>query len=337
MAKAEAEAEAEADPKEENESSYQRYKILISSLPKEEGWAFENYFCHYQGFWYPDIYCPGVLAVQDHFKARSSDIIIATTPKSGTTWIKALLFAAVNRGMYPPTYNHHPLLSENPQLLVPFLEITVYNGEIIPDLEILPSPRLFGTHISFTSLPQRMIDSGSRIVYLYRNPKDVFVSLWHFNNKIRATVSKPPLSAMEAFERFCKGVYQFGPFWDHVLVYWRASLERPQQVLFINYEELQADPGGVLKRVAHFVGFPFTSEEEKEQGLVDKILRLCSFENLSSLEVNKTGKHSSSLGYEAFFRKGKVGDWANYLTSEMIERIDQITEEKFHGHGLKFC
>ncbi|XP_042521304.1 cytosolic sulfotransferase 6-like [Macadamia integrifolia] len=283
-------AEAEADPKEENESSYQRYKILISSLPKDEGWAFENYFCHYQGFWYPDTYCPGVLAVQDHFKARSSDIIVATTPKSGTTWIKALLFAAVNRGMYPPTYNHHPY----------------------------------------------MIDSSSRIVYLYRNPKDVFVSMWHFNNKIRATVSKPPLSAMEAFERFCKGVSQFGPFWDHVLVYWRASLERPQQVLFINYEKLQADPGGVLKRVAHFVGFPFTSEEEKEQGLVDKILRLCSFENLSSLEVNKTGKIPEGLGYGAFFRKGKVGDWANYLTSEMIERIDQITEEKFHGHGLKF-
>ncbi|XP_042509233.1 cytosolic sulfotransferase 7-like [Macadamia integrifolia] len=325
----------EVEEEEENESSYRRYNNLISNLPKGEGWASENHIVHYQGFWYADIYCPGVLAVQEHFKARSSDIIIASTPKSGTVWIKSLLFATVTRSMYSPTYKNHPLLIDNPHNLVQFLESRFFQSRL-PDLELLSSPRLFATHIPFTSLPQTMIDSCSRIVYVCRNLKDVFVSMWHFTNKIRATVSKPPLTAMEAFERFCKGVSHFGPFWDHVLVYLRASLERPQQVLFIKYEELQADPGIVLKRVAQFVGFPFTSEEENEQGLVDKILRLSSFENLTSLEVNKTRIAPHGLGHEIYFRKGTVGDWANYLTSDIIERIDQITEEKFYGYGLKF-
>ncbi|KAF8389672.1 hypothetical protein HHK36_024191 [Tetracentron sinense] len=52
---------------------------------------------------------------------------------------------------------------------------------------------------------------------------------------------------------------------------------------------------------------------------------------LFSLEVNKPGSD-----FEIYFRKGKVGDSANYLTSEMIERLDQITELKFHGSGLSF-
>ncbi|XP_043697670.1 cytosolic sulfotransferase 5-like [Telopea speciosissima] len=318
---------------EENESIlWQRYQNLVSSFPKEQGWGFENYICNYQSFWYADKHCQAVLAVQDHFKARSSDIILATNPKAGATWIKALLFATVTRSKYP-IYNH-PLLSQNSHFLVPFLEIGLYNNRI-PDLETLPSPRLFGTHISYTSLPQSMIDSGCRIVYLCRNPKDVFVSMWHFKNKMRERLSKIPLSIMEAFERFCNGVTHFGPFWDHVLGYWTASLERPQNVLFIKYEELKADPVVQLKRVAQFVGYPFTSEEEKE-GLVDEILRLCSFENLSSLEVNKTGEAPmGKFKNEAFFRKGKVGDWDNYFTSEMIERLDKITEQKFHGYDLK--
>ncbi|XP_043708507.1 cytosolic sulfotransferase 8-like isoform X1 [Telopea speciosissima] len=321
------------EEEEENEITFQRYKEIVSNLPKEESTAFEKFICNYQGFWYADVHCQGVLAVQEHFKAHSTDIIIASNPKSGTTWIKALIFATVTRGKFP--MDNHPLLFETPHILAPFLEITLYNNRI-PDLEILPSPRFFGTHISYTSLPQSMIDSGCPIVYICRNPKDVFVSMWHFKNKMRDRASKPPIDAMEAFERFCQGVSHFGPFWDSVLGYWKASLERPQHVLFLKYEELQADPVVHLKRIAQFVGCPFTSEEEKEEGLVDEILRLCSFEKLSNLEVNKTGKVAgSSLGHEAFFRKGQVGDWKNYLTSEMIERLDQITEEKFHGYGLK--
>ncbi|XP_042495087.1 cytosolic sulfotransferase 8-like [Macadamia integrifolia] len=318
--------------KEDEENELQRYKDLVSSFPKEEGWGFEKYICQYQGFWYVDKHCQAVLAVQDHFKARSSDIILATNPKSGATWIKALVFATVNRSNY--SIDNHPLLSQNSHFLVPFLEISPYQNQI-PDLEILPSPRLFATHISYNSLPQSMIDSSCRIVYLCRNPKDVFVSMWHFMNKMRERLSKPPLDVMKVFERFCNGVTHFGPFWDHVLGYWKASLERPQHVLFIKYEDFKADPGFHLKRLAQFMGYPFSYEEEKE-GLVDEILRLCSFENMSSLEVNKTGEAPmGAFKNEAFFRKGKVGDWENYLTSVMIERLDQITEEKFHGYGLK--
>ena len=67
-------------------------------------------------------------------------------------------------------------------------------------------------------------------------------------------------------------------------------------------------------------------------------MNLCSFETLKNLEANKGEKEREDRAAvyvnSAFFRKGKVGDWSNYLTPEMAARIDGIMEEKFKDTGL---
>ena len=73
--------------------------------------------------------------------------------------------------------------------------------------------------------------------------------------------------------------------------------------------------------------------------MVQKIINLCSFEKLSSLEVNtsgiiQVGAIVSKAKTNAFFRSGKVGDWKNHLTPTMAMRLDQITEKKLSGSGL---
>ncbi|XXG47829.1 hypothetical protein AAC387_Pa02g2404 [Persea americana] len=179
-----------------------------------------------------------------------------------------------------------------------------------------------------------MIKSDCRIIYLCRNPKDTFVSLWHFFNQILPDNVKP-VPIEEAFELFYKGISPGGPFWEHVLGYWKASLERPERVLFIKYEELKEDPTFYLRRLAEFLGCPF-SEEEERKGIIEKIQRLCSFESLRSLDVNKSGKTEVGIETKIFFRRGVVGDWENHLTAEMIERLDQLTQQKFGCFGLVF-
>ncbi|KAF8389411.1 hypothetical protein HHK36_026106 [Tetracentron sinense] len=317
------------EQQKEEENTYKRYEETMSSLPREKGWFTEHIYRH-QGFWYPSYYLPGVMVVQDqnHFQAHASDILLATSPKCGTTWFSAIVFAVVNRKLYTISSQKHPLCTFSPHDLVPRLEHTLYINNRIPDLDMLPSPRLLGTHIPYSSLPQSVLDLGCRVIYICRNPKDTFVSMWHFINKIRAAMSKSPLPLEEAFDMLCAGASDFGPFWDHALGYWRASLHRPQCVLFLKYEEMKADPAVHVERLAKFMGCPFSSEEVKE-GVVDDIIRLCSFESLSSSEVNKPG---SMLKF--YFRQGKVGDSVNYLTSGMIERLEQITENKLHGSGL---
>ncbi|KAG5532682.1 hypothetical protein RHGRI_027092 [Rhododendron griersonianum] len=169
---------------------------------------------------------------------------------------------------------------------------------------------------------------------LKKNPMDTFVSLWHFANTLRP--EKIGVNSLEdVFDMFCRGVSLYGPFWDHVLGYWKESLDKPIKVIFLKYEEMKENPNLHLRRLAEFLGCPFSPEEEAS-GLGNEILRLCSFDNLSNLEVNNSGKLSMGEPNKAFFRRGEVGDWKNFLTAEMVDRPDQISERELKNSGLKF-
>ncbi|XP_074347971.1 cytosolic sulfotransferase 8-like [Apium graveolens] len=170
-----------------------------------------------------------------------------------------------------------------------------------------------------------------KVVYLCRDIKDTFISLFHFSNK--ANFRPSHISLEYAFDLFCRGVSLSGPIWDQILGYWKESRERPDKVLFMRYEEMTNEPHLQLRRLAHFLEKPFSHEEEKS-GLLDQIIKLCSFDSMSKLEVNKTGTMVGEIRNDSFFRNGVVGDWKNYLTTEMASKLDQITEEKFRNSGL---
>uniref|UniRef100_A0ACD5ZEX1 Uncharacterized protein n=1 Tax=Avena sativa TaxID=4498 RepID=A0ACD5ZEX1_AVESA len=167
---------------------------------------------------------------------------------------------------------------------------------------------------------------------------DAFVSRWHFDNKIGTGA---PISLEDAFDMFCQGCSPFGPFWDHHLQYWNESLARPQEVMFLRYEEIVSDPLKVVRNLACFLGVPFTEEEEKS-GLAEQIVRFCSFDSLRNLDANKAGGGVERAGGKIFleasslFRKGKVGDWVNHMSKDMGEKMDLLVKDKFKGSGLEF-
>ncbi|KAK1296385.1 Cytosolic sulfotransferase 17 [Acorus calamus] len=314
-----------------DEKTPEKYAHIISTLPKKKGWANDQY--RYQGFWYSGFLLNAVMSVQDNFKARPSDVLITSSPKSGTTWLKALVFALLNRNLDDPTSNHL-MLTSNPHEYIPFLEIQLYAKKQIPNLDVMPSPRLLATHIPYSSLPESARDSGCRIVYISRDIKDVFVSLWHFVNKVRHDM-KEEISLEKAFESYCDGVSIYGPIWDHQLEYLKASVVRPQCVMFLRYEEMMEDPLSEVRRLAQFLGRPFSEEEEKG-GVVEEIVKVCSFESLKDLQVNKVGElqlEMMKMKNQLFFRRGVVGDSKRWLTPEMIGRLDGLTESMMDTFG----
>ena len=212
------------------------------------------------------------------------------------------------------------------------LEGQAYIGNTHPDFSTIPSPRLFHTHLSYNLLSPSIRDSKCKIVYIARNPKDTLVSLWHFINSYTST-EKGPYPFDKAFESFYNGVHPWGPFWDHVLQYCKASLERPHKIMFLKYEDLKRDPRGQVKKLTEFMGRPFGEEDEDA---VDKVVSRCSLERLKNLDVNKGNARSVLTGIpkDSFFRLGVVGDWKNHFTDDMADRLDKLTRIKLEGSGL---
>ncbi|KAK8977908.1 hypothetical protein V6N11_059538 [Hibiscus sabdariffa] len=273
---------------------------------------------------------------QHHFKPRPTDVIVATSPKCGTTWLRALVFSIVNRHSFD--FSDHPLSKKNPQELVFFLEGAIYIDGSTSFIDGLPSPRLLSTHLPYSLFPTSMTDDTSecRFVYICRDPKDVFISKWHFANKLRAK-DLPPIALEEAFDSFCQGVSHYGPFWDHVLGLLESQLESPKKVLFLKYEDVKKQPWDCVRKVAEFLEVPFSPEEENK-GIVEGIVKLCSFENMSNQEVNKMPPETRNDLLAIQISSGKVKLEIGLIISHLKwpEALDQITEQKLQATGFNF-
>ncbi|XP_059277281.1 flavonol sulfotransferase-like [Lycium ferocissimum] len=321
---------------ESKEIMSMKYKEIISTLPKREPPHPLYEYYQYQGFWCPLPVLEASLSMQHNFKAQPYDIYLCSSPKTGTTWLKSLAFSIMTRDRYSSKNN--PLLTKLSHDCLPFLELDYVSNPKFLDTE-LP---LLSTHLPYTLLPKSILESDCKIIYICREPKDRFVSMWHFSQNFISNNSdqtiRPAVTLEQEFEWFCQGKSGLGPYWDHVLGYWKASIDRPHRVFFFKYEDLKKDTLYYVKKLAEFMEKPFSMEEEA-QGVPEEIVDRCHFKSLSNLEVNKSGKHyrfMPGINNSAYFRKGEIGDWNNLLTEDMANAIDQITQEKFQSLGLTF-
>lgn len=120
-------------PKDQEDELSDECKKLLSTLPKERGWSVSHIY-NYQGFWAKPRVIQGVIACQQQFQAQDSDIILVTNPKSGTTWLKSLLFTLVNRVK-------HPIFEQN-HLMILFHSWNSHSMLIDKSLISHPSPHL---------------------------------------------------------------------------------------------------------------------------------------------------------------------------------------------------
>ncbi|XP_010554539.1 PREDICTED: cytosolic sulfotransferase 5-like [Tarenaya hassleriana] len=320
----------------------------------EVKWWVDGRRIKHRGFWFKPDFIKASEEIQAHFTPLSSDIILSSFPKTGTTWLKALTTSILRHSSSSSnsgtkdcvSYREHNdddddddddvLGALNPHQVIPFLEIETFGQSPTRDIAKIPSPRVFNTHLPLSFLPEAVKTSGCRIIYITRNPADTFVSLWHWYKYRFGT----QISIQEAFEEFCEGLVPAGPYFEHVLEFWVGSrdVRTRDRILFVTYEDLKEKPEENVKRMAEFLGC--LKVKEDSDGEVEKIVRECSFERLSKVEVNK-GKgqeeeeeHWSGTKFGMFFRRGVVGDWKNHLTQEMMKKLQEIAEVKWAASGL---
>ena len=89
-----------------------------------------------------------------------------------------------------------------------------------------------------------------------RDPKDVFVSSYHFAKDVALGPLMPSVKSW--LDTFLSPDFMFGEWAEHVAGYWQQR--HRDNLLILTYEEIKADHAGILRKVADFVGISLSDE-----------------------------------------------------------------------------
>ncbi|XP_077101935.1 sulfotransferase 2B1-like [Siphateles boraxobius] len=275
----------------------------------------------YKGLYVPThLHPPESLKYCEEFTFRPDDILIVTYPKSGTTWMQEVVPLIVSEGdltpvLTVPNWDRVPWLEEHRAMQL--------------SLHQRPSPRIFATHFHHTMMNESYFKIKPRVLYVMRNPKDVFTSSYHYYGMASYLVN--PGTQDEFMEKFLDGDIMFGSWFDHVKGWLNA--EDHESILYIFYEEMITDLKGSVEKIAQFLGKSLSPD------VTEKIAEHCVFKNMKQNKMSNFSlvpEEFMNQKKSEFLRKGIAGDWKNLFNEAQEQRFDAVYKDKMKDVNFKF-
>jgi len=242
------------------------------------------------------------------YAPEPSDFFIATYPKCGTTWVQNIVYLLAHGGEPLPA-------SASMGEAIPHLEEV--GGDVVRNLS---SPRYIKTHLPFGLAPK---SDSARYLYVARNPFDCAVSFFHHTRGFVKHYDFADGSFADYFECFVSGRVDFGDYFDNVRGWLPRSSEANVRIL--TYEAMQADVRGAIRTIADFM----QAECADDESVIDAVVEHSSFASMSRDQQRWSSRRPE--GMPAFVRKGVVGDWVNYFSTDqcyrLLERSDAIAAD----------
>ena len=280
---------------------------------------------------------------------------LASYPKSGNTWIRALLasyyysekgefeFKLLNKIYGFPARRFFRDYKDSLNSVDDTVKYWIKAQEKI---NIDKKLRFFKTHNSFGALNNNhFTDSKNSIgaIYIIRDPRNVITSLKnHYelsdDQALKWMINKKNyIYEVDNFEKYGYGNFQFISSWSMNYKSWKVQNKIPIKI--VRYEDLLSETYVIFKDIIKFIN-KTTFNNEKIN--IDKLKNSVSstfFDKLKDdedkngfLEAVVSKKNKTKI---PFFYLGPKNDWKKILTKKLQNEISDVFKNEFNELGYK--
>lgn len=238
---------------------------------------------------------------------RSSDVIVCTAPKTGTTWLQWIVCLLRNDGVPPACDDIYQI--------APWIHMC-HDLDIDVDGEQPSFPRVFKSH-----QPLSCINRGARYIVTVRKPESTAVSWYNFLKAKQAPpATSNSLSGFIRLKEFMVDDMRFGTnLWGYYREYWHCR--EADNVLVLVFEDLVKDLRSHLAVIAEFVGV------EADEKLLDAVAAAASKQEMLKPEV--TRKLDESWTHKVATRIGRSPEPESWMPTSRVTNghKDKLTED----------
>lgn len=137
------------------------------------------------------------------------------------------------------------------------------------------SPRLIKSHLPLALLPSKLWERKNKVIYVFRNPLDAWVSLYYFFATLGFNFGK-------TLEQFFDELMSSEEFVTETLEHAHEfyQLRNEPWVFYTSFERMKKDLRGVINDVSRFLDKPVSEEQ------MERLLKHLSFEEMKSKSSN---------------------------------------------------